>query len=67
MPGNQHALRELDRADLEHLATGSWVLGTGGGSSPYMSLLNMRRLYEDGPGAFGFDLDYVTAFLEAAS
>jgi uncharacterized protein len=41
------ALRlELD--DIEALAVGAWVLGTGGGGSPYLGLLNMRRLYAEG-------------------
>jgi DUF917 family protein len=34
--------------DIEALAVGAWVLGTGGGGSPYLGLLNMRRLYADG-------------------
>ncbi len=34
--------------DLEALAVGAWILGTGGGGSTYIGLLNMRRLYADG-------------------
>src|SRR5438270_5625908 len=34
--------------DIECLAVGSWILGTGGGGSPYLGLLNMRRLYAAG-------------------
>jgi uncharacterized protein len=34
--------------DIECLAVGAWVLGTGGGGSPYLGLLNMRRLYTEG-------------------
>ncbi|MBV9860039.1 MAG: DUF917 family protein, partial [Alphaproteobacteria bacterium] len=34
--------------DIESLAIGSWILGTGGGGSPYLGLLNMRRLYAEG-------------------
>ena len=34
--------------DIECLAVGAWVLGTGGGGSPYLGLLNMRRLYAAG-------------------
>ncbi|MBV9858808.1 MAG: DUF917 domain-containing protein [Alphaproteobacteria bacterium] len=34
--------------DIESLAIGSWILGTGGGGSPYLGLLNMRRLYDEG-------------------
>ncbi len=41
-------LRELDLEDIEALAVGAWVLGTGGGGSPYLGLLNMRRLYAEG-------------------
>lgn len=40
--------RELSAEEIEHLAVGAWVLGTGGGGSPYLALLNMRRLYEEG-------------------
>src|SRR5215831_1024255 len=34
--------------DIEALAVGAWILGTGGGGSPYLGLLNMRRLYAEG-------------------
>src|ERR1700757_3202672 len=34
--------------DIEALAVGAWILGTGGGGSPYLGLLNMRRLYGEG-------------------
>ena len=40
--------QELTLDDIESLAVGAWVLGTGGGGSPYLGLLNMRRLYEQG-------------------
>lgn len=40
--------RELTAADIEALAVGAWILGTGGGGSPYLGLLNMRRLYAEG-------------------
>lgn len=40
--------RTLTLDDIEDLAVGAWVLGTGGGGSPYLSLLNMRRLYAEG-------------------
>src|SRR6476661_3121076 len=33
--------------DIEALAVGAWILGTGGGGSPYLGLLNMRRLYAE--------------------
>jgi DUF917 family protein len=34
--------------DIESLALGAWILGTGGGGSPYQGLLNMRQLYREG-------------------
>jgi len=34
--------------DIEALAVGARILGTGGGGDPYLGLLNMRRLYADG-------------------
>src|SRR4029077_6765555 len=42
------SLRELTLDDIEALAVGTWILGTGGGGSPYLGLLNMRRLYAEG-------------------
>src|SRR5438105_10660003 len=41
-------MKELALEDLEALAVGAWILGTGGGGSPYLGLLNMRRLYAEG-------------------
>src|SRR6202035_5037856 len=41
-------MRELALEDVEALAVGAWILGTGGGGSPYLGLLNMRRLYDEG-------------------
>jgi uncharacterized protein len=41
-------LREIARDELEKLATGAWILGAGGGGSPYLAYLNARRLYADG-------------------
>jgi DUF917 family protein len=40
--------REITLDDIEYLAVGAWILGTGGGGSPYLGLLNMRRLYAAG-------------------
>ena len=40
--------RAITLDDIESLAVGAWVLGTGGGGSPYLGLLNMRRLYAEG-------------------
>ena len=41
-------MRQIERDELEPLATGAWILGTGGGGSPYLSYLNMRKLYAEG-------------------
>ncbi len=43
-----NAPREITLDDIEALAVGAWILGTGGGGSPYLGLLNMRRLYAEG-------------------
>ena len=42
------ALRPVSAAEIESLAIGAWILGTGGGGSPYLALLNMRKLYRKG-------------------
>src|SRR5262249_28162002 len=42
------AARPASRGGIESLAIGAWILGAGGGGSPYLALLNMRRLYADG-------------------
>jgi hypothetical protein len=41
-------LREFSLDDIESLAVGAWILGTGGGGNPYLPLLNMRALYKEG-------------------
>ena len=41
-------MRELTLDDIERLAVGAWILGTGGSGNPYLGLLNMRRLYAEG-------------------
>ena len=41
-------MREIEREELEPLATGAWILGAGGGGNPYLSYLNLRRLYDEG-------------------
>ena len=41
-------LRDLTLDDIESLAVGAWILGTGGGGSSYLGLLNMRALYAEG-------------------
>src|SRR2546423_7438358 len=43
-----HLTTPISLDDIEALAVGAWILGTGGGGSPYLGLLNMRRLYADG-------------------
>ncbi len=40
--------RLLDSTDVDDLATGAWIIGTGGGGSPYLNHLNARRLAADG-------------------
>src|SRR3546814_20870045 len=40
--------REIGEHEIEPLAIGAWVLGTGGGGSPYLNYLNLRQLYADG-------------------
>ena len=40
--------RTLEISDIEALALGAWILGTGGGGDPYHKLLNMRELYKNG-------------------
>jgi uncharacterized protein len=42
------ATRPVSAEDIEALAIGAWILGTGGGGSPYLALLNMRNLYRRG-------------------
>jgi DUF917 family protein len=42
------SVREVTADDIESLAVGAWVLGTGGGGNPYLPLLNMRALYREG-------------------
>jgi len=42
------SLRPVTADEIESLAIGAWILGTGGGGSPYLALLNMRQLYREG-------------------
>jgi DUF917 family protein len=39
---------ELTDADVTDLATGTWVLGCGGGGNPYYGYLCLRKLYGEG-------------------
>ena len=41
-------MRDVTADELEPLAIGAWILGTGGGGSPYLGYLNIKRLYEAG-------------------
>ncbi|NTA60381.1 DUF917 domain-containing protein [Agrobacterium tumefaciens] len=41
-------IQEFSEDYIEPLATGAWILGTGGGGNPYISTLNLRRLYAEG-------------------
>src|SRR5467141_5075005 len=41
-------MRPVTAEEIESLAIGAWILGTGGGGSPYLALLNMRQLYRKG-------------------
>lgn len=45
-PNQTHKVLTAD--DIEALAVGAWILGTGGGGDPYHKLLNLRQLYKDG-------------------
>lgn len=45
-PNQTHRILTAD--DVEALAIGAWILGTGGGGDPYHKLLNMRQLYARG-------------------
>ena len=48
-PGHlRSAGRTIPLRDLDFLATGAWVLGTGGGGDPYCSLVAARELYRAG-------------------
>lgn len=41
-------MKTISLDEIEALAVGAWILGTGGGGSPYLGLLNLRRLYAEG-------------------
>jgi DUF917 family protein len=41
-------MRPVTADEIESLAIGAWILGTGGGGSPYLALLNMRQAYRKG-------------------
>jgi len=48
MTGRAVPLADITLDDIEALAVGAWILGTGGGGSSYVGLLNMRGLYAEG-------------------
>lgn len=50
-------MKQLSTEDIEALAVGAWILGTGGGGSPYHALLNLRQLYADGTRVDLIDID----------
>ncbi|WP_366653667.1 DUF917 domain-containing protein [Fodinicurvata sp. EGI_FJ10296] len=41
-------MREFAVDEIEPLAIGAWILGTGGGGSPYLHQLNVKKLYDQG-------------------
>ena len=41
-------MRPLHEVDITPLSTGAWILGSGGGGSPYDGWLNLNALYRDG-------------------
>jgi DUF917 family protein len=41
-------MREVAEDEIEPLAIGAWILGTGGGGSPYLGYLNLKKLYAEG-------------------
>jgi len=40
--------RVFEPEEIDPLAIGAWVLGTGGGGSPYLAQLNLHELYKQG-------------------
>ena len=43
--------QKLTVEDLDALALGAWILGTGGGGDPYHKLMNAKQLYLQGKSA----------------
>ncbi|WEX10662.1 DUF917 domain-containing protein [Chelativorans sp. AA-79] len=41
-------IRDFEAEEIDPLAVGAWILGTGGGGSPYLAQLNLKKLYRDG-------------------
>jgi len=40
--------RVFEAEEIDPLAIGAWILGTGGGGSPYLAQLNLHELYKQG-------------------
>jgi DUF917 family protein len=41
-------IRDFGADEIDPLAIGAWIFGTGGGGSPYLAQLNLKQLYADG-------------------
>jgi len=41
-------IRDFDVQEIDPLAIGAWILGTGGGGNPYLAQLNLKQLYANG-------------------
>lgn len=41
-------IRDFEESEIDPLAVGAWILGTGGGGSPYLAQLNLKNLYRQG-------------------
>ncbi|RVT93473.1 DUF917 domain-containing protein [Sphingomonas crocodyli] len=41
-------MRQIEQDELESLATGASILGSGGGGAPYIFQINLQNLYADG-------------------
>lgn len=41
-------IRDFEAGEIDPLSVGAWILGTGGGGSPYLAQLNLKKLYRDG-------------------
>ena len=39
---------QFSKVEFDHLATGAWILGTGGGGDPHHGLINIGRLLDEG-------------------
>ena len=54
-------MRPVTMEEIESLAIGAWILGTGGGGSPYLALLNMYEtaslVHEGGFISYGANPD----------